>query len=206
MPTWTQTVPTAHPFAGVPLLRTPQNGFLAGHILSKQLTGTYTHYAQGRTQPHEDTECIHCAAKIPYRYHAYLSILNDRNRKACVIEMTAAPAELITQWVEANAYLRGVHISLCRPRKTLNGRVAIDLRPGTLSLVELPEEIDCINFMSQMWNIAATRLNPTQRANGQPHIRVDEEQDLLPMVGIPKSLREILTERSNHGATRNDHP
>jgi hypothetical protein len=196
MPNWTSLVPPAHEFAGIPLVRTPRASTLWGTILSRNLIGTYTHFVHGRTQPCDAPNCPHCAAQVPFRYHGYLCLLSEQTRKPFIFEFTAAPAELILQYHREAGTLRGTRLGACRPRKTPNGRISLDLRPGPLPLNALPEEVDCTMFMSQMWNIAATRLEHTRRHDGKPDLRVKRDLDECQVTGMPRSLDEILTEQT----------
>jgi hypothetical protein len=202
MAIWTTAVPAAHLYAGIPLMRTPPTLSINGHILSNELAGTYTHFAAGRTQPCEAPTCDHCEAKVPYRYHAYLAILLDRTQKAIILELTAPPAKLVQQFQEANGHIRGAHIIASRPRKTANGRISIYMSMGTIPPIDLPPAIDCTHFMSQLWNIAQTRLNANRNADGKPTLQVEPEQDVLPIVGMPKSLRDILQYQPTGGNGR----
>lgn len=194
MPTWTNLIPPAHPYAGVPLLRTPATATLSGHILSPALTGTMTHFAAGRTQPCEAPHCTACDAKLPYRYHGYLCILLDRTTKPAIVELTAAPANHALQWQQDNGTLRGFHISLNRPRKTLNGRIAMLIRPGILPLAALPQPIDCQHFMAQMWNLAQARFDAARYPDGKPAITIHPERDtLVPQDGLHR-LGDVLSQ------------
>jgi hypothetical protein len=187
MPRWLNDIPQTHPYAGVPLLRTPATGSIAGHCLSDRIVGTNTHYAQGRTQPCEHPHCAACAAKLPFRYHAYFAILLDRNQKQAVVEVTAPPAHVLVTFRAEHGSLRGVHITLTRPRRTPNGRVHIQLSPGQIAPSLLPQPVDAILFMTELWNIAARRLQEQKSGDGKPHLHVGPETaDLLENDGLTR--------------------
>lgn len=194
MPDWTSDIPAARPYDGVPLLRTPPAGAIAGTILSDNIIGTMTHWAGGRTQPHEKNECILCAQKVPYRFHAYIAFLSDRNGRQAIIELTAGPAETLRAWRTQHVTLRGTHFVARRTVKRANGKVALDLSPGLIAPAQLPAAVNCEAFMSSMWNIATSRMRARLTDDGRPHIDVSPELPLYVSDDLPPAISEAVAE------------
>jgi len=190
MPDWTSDIPPAKPYDGIPLLRTPPAGAIAGTILSDNIIGTMTHWAGGRTQPHERDNCLLCANKVPYRFHAYLAFLSDRNGRQAVIELTAGPAEILRAWRIQHITLRGTHFVARRTIKRSNGKVAIDLSPGTIAPAQLPTACNCAEFMSAMWNIAEMRMHHRLTDDGRPHIDISPDLPIYVSDDLPPQITE----------------
>jgi len=197
MTDWTTEIPRASPYNDVPLLRTPAVGAIAGHILVDNIIGTLTHWAQGRTQPCEMPNCQHCLAKIPYRYHAYIAIISDKNGRQAVLELTAAPAATLKAWRLEHNTLRGTHIIARRTVKRANGKVTVDLSVGTIPPNKLPSPVSCEKFMSDIWNLAETRMHNRIGQDGRQRIDITKETPPYVSDDLPPQIAEACADILN---------
>ena len=180
---WQNTPPPKAEGYGMRLLRTPAQGALRGMITCETLQGTPTHYFGGRTVPCLQKDCKACANDIGWLWHGYLSMILPTTHEHVLLELTAQACEVVNNYHEQHSVLRGTLVTATRAGKLANGRVLLQLNPGNLSDIQLPDAPDIRKHMMHIWGIqdggktAATyspdrkngfRITSTDNGNGIP--------------------------------------
>lgn len=122
-----------------------------GYVLSDQLTGTRTHFHNGRSRPHLDVDCDGCNAGKRLDWHGYLAVWNPLATEVQILEITAASTDYIRRYLKYNRTLRGAEITATRPSGTNTGRLHIRLTPPDAIGKDLPPAIDVEKHMQRIW-------------------------------------------------------
>ena len=142
---------------GMRLLRTPTKEKLEAVITSAQLVGTWTHFHNKRTIPHDSVFCEPCQANNPKRWHAWVGIYLPRLKELAIFEMTAQATQPLKKYFEAEKTLRGARVTAWRPASTPNGRVVIRIERWASTLDELPPEFDLLGALYTIWGLRQVR-------------------------------------------------
>lgn len=161
MPLFSTEPPTDPRGHGLPLMRTPPNGRLIVAITTPEMIGCPTHWYGGRTVPCEGEHCKPCLEGYPWRWHGYLAGMLPGSRRHVLLEFTAQAAETINQYRQSHGTLRAAILTAQRHKNRHNGRVLVSLKPGDVDNLNLPPEPDIVNALSILWNIPATKGDPT---------------------------------------------
>lgn len=162
MPDWTRRPPTTDAQAGIRLVRCPPTGKLVAIILSRDLIGTRTHYDGTRTKPCEGESCPLCSKGYPWRWHGYLALWLPLARERVLLELTASASERIADAVAAQGHLRGLDITITRPRQKPNSRVVVQVGSLRHSDADLPDEPDTPRILTYIWSY---RVSPDDLAD-----------------------------------------
>jgi len=93
MPTFSNRPPPEGHRPGIALVRTPANRPLVAIVTSDDLVGTPTHYHRNRTTPCEGDGCPVCAEGYSWKWHGYLSCIDQATQEHVMFEMTAQAAD-----------------------------------------------------------------------------------------------------------------
>ena len=171
MPQFTTQPPEDPRGHGLPLIRTPANGKIVLAITTDNLIGCPTHWYGGRTVPCEGENCQPCLEGYPWRWHGYLAGILPGTRRHVLMEFTAQAAEQITQYRDSHQTLRAAILTANRHRNRHNGRVIVSLKPGDNDHLHLPPAPDVIGALSILWNLPATKGEPTDTIKRLPTVR-----------------------------------
>jgi len=177
MPHWTNRPPAAARSSALEIIRTPAGRPLTATIISADITGTATHFAQNRTLPCSRPDpCEHCDKGLAWRWHGYLAVLLDGKPRPVILELTAQAAENVAAAREQYGTLRSARIRLTRAGKRPNGRVQVALAPPDPENRHVPPEPDIRVALCHIWNYDPQRAKPAPRApNKAAQIHVSPE-------------------------------
>jgi hypothetical protein len=157
---WTDQPPATENQFNYRLIRVPAAKPLRCIILSDKMSGTYTHYAKGRTTPCDRESCLACKDGLPYRWHSYLAIHNADTGENALLELTATAAAQLQPAIAEFKTLRAVKIILERPSRRPNGRIKIAIVPGRAPEAGLPEAPNVPAIMQHIWGLDDRQLQP----------------------------------------------
>lgn len=160
---WTTTVPAQPRGPALPIRRTPANKPLTAIVTSPDLIGCYTHFYQGSTIPHAEDNCEACLNGQPYRWHAYMSAVDNYTNLHFIFECTAISAEFFTVYRSKHATLRGCLFQAKRWNSKPNGRILIQTKPADLSERQIPPAPDLIKAMAILWSLPHPELSTPTR-------------------------------------------
>jgi len=169
---------------GIALVRTPGNRPLVAIVTSDDLVGTNTHYYRNRTSPCEGDGCPICAEGLSWRWHGYLSCVDQGTKEHILFEFTAQASDAFRAYRARYGTLRGCLFKATRHAQRYNGRVSIQTRPADLEGKDLPPPVNLKAMLCHIWNISMpeaeilgtvkdhprinVRKNPTMKGNSQP--------------------------------------
>jgi len=182
MPKWDNQPPKDCQRAAFRLIRTPTAKPLQGYVISHELTGCPTHYIGNRTVPCESPNCQACENGVGWRWHGYLLVYLDTVSEIIIFEMTAISSRAFKEYYERYATLRGCAFKAERQNGRPNGRVLIQTKPGDMTRVNLPEDMDIRKLLCHIWNIAPNQLDddpPNPRPPAKT-IRIDRSKPEVP--------------------------
>lgn len=179
MPSFSNVPPADARGVGLPIVRTPHMRNLRAIVTSSDLIGCFTHFWKGRTMPCEGQDCPAHQAGMPFRWHAWLGALLNRDGHHALFEMTAQAAEPFVQYREAHGTLRGCEFDAHRLNNAPNGRVHIVCRLRDCSTIKLPKEPNLIRCLSIIWNIAMPEIDVAGCLKGVPHVHIEDRRDLF---------------------------
>lgn len=203
MPNWSNTPPPQDKHMAFALVRTPPDRPLTAIVTSDDLIGCNTHYWGGRTVPCEAPDCRACAESMPFRWHAYMSIFDQKTRDHMLFECTARAALAFEQYRVAHGTLRGCHFLAVRPKRGRNSRVEIVTKPADLTKITLPQAPDLVRAMSVIWQIPHAALPKHTGLNGSPDLSTNAAvlkrmRGDNPSTVDPPTMGEILSNTNGH--------
>lgn len=174
MPTFSDTVPDDPRGPSFPIVRTPTWKPLVAIVTSPNLVGCYTHYFKGRTCPCEKPDCEACQAGMPYRWHAYMSVLLKTDSLHAIFECTAQAATNFTDYRDSQGSLRGCRFEARRLNNKPNGRIIISCKPANLTEIQLPNPPDLTKCLAILWDfpipdVRTGKINPEQKTRNVEH-------------------------------------
>lgn len=161
---------------GIALVRTPANRPLVAIVTSDDLVGTNTHYYRNRTSPCEGQECPICAEGLSWRWHGYLSCVDQATKEHILFEFTAQASDAFRAYRTRYGTLRGCHFKATRHAQRYNGRVTIQTRPADLEGKDLPPTVNLKAMLCHIWGLALPEAEILGTVKDHPRIRVRQTQ------------------------------
>jgi len=175
MPNWSNVVPKSDAPRAMPLRRTPTNGQLRAAITTPDLIGTPTHFFQGHTVPCAGESCKACAEGIGWTWHGYVGAIASVGRQHFIFEFTAQVGDTLKHYRTLQSTLRGGIITAERMHHRPNGRVMLQITPGDLAQLNLPEPPDITACMAVIWNLPRETIKGNGRVKDHPAITIDPD-------------------------------
>lgn len=174
MPDFSNKPPQEGRRPGIALVRTPGNRPFIGIVTSDDLVGTATHYVRNRTTPCEGEGCSICGEGYSWRWHGYLSCIDQNTQEHILFEMTANASDAFRAYHHKYGTLRGCHFKATRAANRYNGRVSIQCRPADLKSQQLPRGANLVAMLCHIWNIPIPEVEISGRMKDHPHIKVQQ--------------------------------
>ncbi len=140
------------------IVRTPATAPFIAIITCSHLVGCPTHFWHGRTLPCQPPDCPACAEGTAWRWHGYVTCVNDKSGEHQLFETTAQASEEFTDYQKRHNTLRGCNFHATRAGGKTNGRVIIRTKPVDLKIIRLPPAPDIIKCLCHLWNIKANHV------------------------------------------------
>jgi len=153
MPAWSNRPPENPKGPSLPIARCPTNGQWQGTITCHDLLGTNTHFYKGRTVPCQQPNCEPCCDGVPWRWHGYLTAINDKSGLHYLFEVPAAAAETIADFATQHGTLRGARFRATRLGAARNGRVIIEIKQGDPNSIPRIPVPDIVQLLTKLWDI-----------------------------------------------------
>jgi len=162
-------------------------------VTSEDLIGCYTHFYKGHTVPCEGEDCPAHRDGIPYRWHAYLSAIDQSDGVHFIFECTAQASEAFTTYRTAFGTLRGCIFESRRLNQRPNGRVVIRTKPADLTARRIPIGPDLAKCMAIIWSkpegsVTQERIDPKRQtpiAELIPHLQDPNDLEKTQPKGKP---------------------
>lgn len=214
MPKWQSEPPKDCQRSAFRLMRTPTSRPLQGYVISHQLLGCPTHYVGNRTIPCEAPHCQACESGIGWRWHGYLLVYLDSVSEIIIFEMTAISAQAFNDYYTRYGTLRGCLFKAERQNSRNNGRVLIQTKPGDMTRINLPKDIDLRRLLCHIWNIPPNQIenNPPDTRPPAQTIKLDRHKPelatppLTPTAAQRESLAANASTKSPAGNGRKTYP
>lgn len=175
MPIWSDNPPDEPRGPALPIRRTPAGRPLVAIVTSENLIGCYTHFYKGKTVPCEGTDCPAHQEGIPYRWHSYLSAVDQKDGLHIIFECTAQATESFTVYRDHHNTVRGCLFEAQRLNGRINGRVIIRCRPADLTSHRLPHGPDLTQCMAIIWSLP---INSIETEGQDPQRKVPLAQTI----------------------------
>lgn len=179
MPTFTNKVPDADGERGLPLKRTPATGSLRAVITCFDLIGCNTHFYGGHTVPCESPNCEACDKGQPWRWHGWVSAIQAQTHLHFLFEFTAQAADTLKEYYILHKTLRGAIFNSERMHHRPNGRVILQIKPGDLAVLNLPEPPDVEACLRIIWHLPKEGNGGTRDADKKRLVTIDHNERLL---------------------------
>lgn len=189
MPNFTNRPPADDSGPNLRLRRTPSFGKLVAIVTSTDLVGCPTHFFKKRTVPCERPDCEACAAGYAWRWHGYLSAVDQKTNEHFLLEMTAQAAEPFVEYRERHHDLVGCLFEASRLGEHANGRVIIRCKPIDLTQVKLPPTPNLIACVCHIWNLPLPKVQLEGKSKNIPRVTID-----VAPKGNDKPVKRILTQ------------
>jgi hypothetical protein len=157
------------------LIRTPAKRQLVATVTAHELTGTATHWYNGRTVPCENEVCQPCLDGVPWRWHAYVACVIHNSTEHVLLEITAQATEQFLIYQKAYGTLRGCMFQASRDRERPNGRVIIQCKPTGLKPEQIPPEPNVEHALSILWNLPQPQVRVAENLRDQRHVTVERD-------------------------------
>jgi hypothetical protein len=154
------------------MIRTPANRPFVAIVTSEDLVGTNTHYYHNRTTPCEGDACPICAEGHSWRWHGYLSCVDQGTKEHVLFEFTAQASDAFRAYRDRYSTLRGCLFKATRHAQRYNGRVTIQTRPADLEGKDLPPGANLKAMLCHIWNVALPEADILGTVKDHPRIRV----------------------------------
>lgn len=174
MPQYSSDVPENPRGPALPIRRTPATRPLDAIVTSPDLIGCYTHYYRGSTMPCEGDTCPACLEGMPFRWHAYLTAVDDRTNLHFIFEVTAIAAKHFTDYRDVYKTIRGCLFRAERWNRKPNGRIMLQLKKADLKDRELPPGPDLKKCLAILWSLPADTVATPDRSheNAMNHVNI----------------------------------
>jgi len=172
MPTWSNQPPSTSDQPALPIRRAPANGQVIGIVTCDDLIGCDTHFYQGHTIPCERPDCEACRHAIPFRWHGYLSAIDQRTNMHFLFEFTAQASDSFIQYRDVHNGLKGCLFQAQRLHRRPNGRVVIQTKPAPIEKIRLPKPPDLLRCLATIWQIPFEQLSADRRLKAAPAVSV----------------------------------
>jgi len=160
---------------GLRLIRASAKTPIIGTITSDRLLGVNTHYYSGRTQPCSAPDCRACADAIPWRWHAYISLILDDTSEHTLLELTASAVAPIVEYQDLHTTLTAARLKVTRPNGRPNGRVWVQIKPPNEPTIALPPPPNIPRTLCHIWNIPYDAVEPARRQHDADTITADAD-------------------------------
>lgn len=175
MPTFSTTPPPDPRGQALPIRRTPDGRPLVAVVTSPEMIGTNTHFYGGRTVPCEAPNCNACQDGLSWRWHGYLTAVDNKNGQHFLFEMTAQAAQAFVEYRKLYGTLRGCLFEASRTGARKNGRVFIRCKPNTNTALHLPECANLPTLLCNLWNVPAPAAAENGQQWGAPTLAIDAD-------------------------------
>lgn len=147
---------------------------LQGKTPTEGKSGKAVHIVNNQEVECDGPPCEGCHAGLPYRWHAYQSVINLRDHLHCLFECTAQAAENFTDYRNAHATIRGCQFEATRLHNKPNGRIIIRMKPADLTEITLPMPPDLVKCLSILWGFSSKdvhqgRIDPEKQTRNVTH-------------------------------------
>ncbi len=174
MPVFSATPPPQGRSAGIDLVRTPANRPFIAIVTSEDLVGCPTHFYRNRTTPCEGENCQMCGEGYSWKWHGYLSCIDQATHDHVMFEMTANGSDPFRAYRKQYGTLRGCLFKATRHANRYNGRVSIRCQPADLGDRTLRKGANLVAMLCHIWNIPVPQAEIIGRSKDHPRIRVHE--------------------------------
>ena len=149
----------------IPIWSPKPREIIRGVILSTRYTGVWTHFIDGRTQPHlnDDKLCPGCLLGRSKRWKAYIAVWSERFSRVGLFELTTEAVRTCPAFLNEQNNLRGWKIALERKGIQPNSPVHADLTRMDPS-PKLRPDIDVLAALTKIWNSPARATHRQARA------------------------------------------
>lgn len=196
MPAFSDRPPAETSGHNFDVVRCPIAGKLRAVITSESLIGCPTHFFRGHTVPCESPDCPACSEQLPWRWHGYVSVFTASTHLHQLLELTAAPAQILAAWFDLHKTLRGSEVVLNRTSPRPNGKVRLQVRAIDLSAVQLPPAPDLRRVLATLWNLPVATQAVSGLMKNHPQFRPESQQKLPADRGLNR-VSEILEGNGN---------
>lgn len=142
------------PSAGPELfvLRLKGDEFFTFTIWSEEITGMWTHWGKGKSEPHyvDEDNCPGCNARRPRRWKGFIHAYCFEKKQEVLVELTPSSAKSLLDQLGAKASLRGNRIQVKRT-KGANGRLLISVLTACPNPQDLPPAKDPKASILKLW-------------------------------------------------------
>lgn len=163
MPRFSTEPPPEARRPGIRLLRTPAGRAIVAVITSDDVVGTPTHFYKHRTIPCEGNDCEPCRAGYSWRWHGYVSCVDETTHEHVLFEFTAKASDYFKAYKKQHGSLRGCLFHAARAGQRYNAAVIIRCRPADLAGRDLPEGLNIPPLLCHIWNVPVTATELTER-------------------------------------------
>lgn len=154
MPHFSNEPPPEARRPGIRLVRTPAGRPIVAVITSDDVVGTPTHFYKHRTLPCEGVDCEACRAGYPWRWHGYISCVDESTHEHVLFEFTAKASDYFKAYKKQHGTLRGCLFHAARAGQRYNAPVIIRCRPADLAGRSLPQQLNIPPLLCHIWNVA----------------------------------------------------
>lgn len=191
MPTFTNAPPEPDGERALQLKRAPATGSLKAAITCQDLIGCNTHFYGGHTVPCEAPDCEACGKGIPWRWHGYVSAIQSQTRQHFLYEFTAQAGDVLREYFELHKTLRGCVFVAERMHHRPNGRVILQVKPGDLAGMNLPESPDLEACLRIIWHLPKEGNDTLSDRNHKQLINIAAEERMAQdLIGSQTSSRK----------------
>lgn len=179
MPNYSSRPPEDKDQRALPIKRTPTNGLMTAAVTAFELIGCNTHFYGGHTVPCEAPNCEACGKGIPWRWHGYVTAIEQKTRLHFIFEFTAQAGDTFNEFYSLHNTLRGCVFTAERMHHRPNGRVILHCKPGDLAQLNLPDPPDMEACLAIIWHLPSTATKVARGKNGKPQIAIDENERII---------------------------
>lgn len=136
----------------VPIVRPKAAQTLRFFLLDQEVTGVWTHWIGGRTQPclGEVCECVNWPASKMQRWKGYCMAVQKEGFPLCLVEITPEAYRDCSELQDTTRSLRGSLLTLRRLGTKPNGKVVATVQYSAIN-VEKPSPISCKEALWEVW-------------------------------------------------------
>jgi hypothetical protein len=130
---------------------------VSGICLSRDLIGTYVHYA-GKTTPCRKADCYGCTAGLRRGFETYIALLMSQPTKVYIYALSDNASRELDRYWKIHRSLRGKRVVLSRKGEARNGKLSAWCKDPGVDPSTIPNEPDVFGIMLRIWGLTQLAL------------------------------------------------
>jgi len=148
------------------LLRIKPGNPIHAIVLNDFPVGRYVHWNGYRNMPCTEIDCPECRKNTRRDWKMWISVWLPTSDEVAIIELPYSGLKFFEKQRERSASCRGFHAEFSRYGEKAKGRAVVLFRHKEQVITNLPDAIDCANYMDRVFGVSYSDPTPREETRG----------------------------------------